>query len=566
MVKSNSLKTVSDGRKFVMTVSRSPGVYLMFDKDDACLYIGKAKNLQSRLISYFHKSNLKGKTKLMVAKIVRIETRITRTESEALLLENNLIKKMKPKYNVVFRVDKSYPYIEVTTNHSYPGVNFYRGRVKKEGTFFGPYANVSAVREILSQIQKIIPVRQCNDSYFRNRSRPCLQYQIKRCTAPCVELIDRDKYAEDVHELMMLLQGRNDSLARSFVHKMEIASRNLHYEDAASYRNKISALRDIEARTYSLLPHDREIDIVVAVENQDTVIVCVMFFRFGQSCGDRQYFFRPLLGEDAEQVISSFLPQFYLKNIIPKEIIVSPLPHSMSALNDLLSRKSEKKIVLKGRVKGRRARVLKTVKTQAEEYLSNYLASAETYRKRFRSLCKDLNHDNATRIECYDISHTGGEATVASQIVYGTDGPEPAQYRRFNLDGINPSDDYDALRETFTRRFTGETNKQGLLPNILIIDGGKGHLRIAHEAIQEYVGVNMALASIAKGPGRNPKEDRVYVYKSGALVEAVITRTSMLLMQELRDEAHRFAITGHRRRRSKARMESSLQKIPGVGI
>jgi excinuclease ABC subunit C len=565
-VKNPNQTTKFDGKGFLKTVSRSPGVYLMVDRDGKCLYVGKAKNLRRRLGSYFRQGNLNGKIKLMMSQVADIEIRVTRTESEALLLENDLIKEKTPRYNVVFRDDKTYPYIRVSTHHRRPGVSFYRGSLKKPGTFFGPYSSITAVREILSQLQKVIPVRHCSDSYFNNRSRPCLQYQIKRCSGPCVDLVESEIYAEDVRQVLLLLEGRNDSLAKLFTTKMERAASILDYETAADYRNRISALRDIQSSQQYIFPHDREIDVVTAIERHGTISVCVMFIRNGQNRGERHYFFRPLLGQSSKQVLTAFLPQFYFRNLVPKEIVVEPLPESVDTLIDLFTEKGGRKVAIKSNVRGRRAQALALARNQAENYLTSYFATKENYEHRFASLCRDLRAEQgARRIECYDISHTGGEAVVASQVVFNREGPMISEYRQFNIKEALPGDDYGALREVLSRRFRKISEGQGVTPDILLIDGGKGQLRIAQETIETLVPNELCLAAIAKGVGRKPSLDQVYGYRNNRMSILQVNRTSLHLIQEIRDEAHRFAIAGHRRRRSKVRTESPLQQISGVG-
>ena len=555
-----------DGKIFLKTVSHSPGVYLMVDSDGRYLYVGKAKNLQRRLGSYFRRSGLPDKTKLMMSQVSYVETRITHTEREALLLENDLIKEKIPRYNVIYRDDKSYPYIRVTTDHLQPGISFYRGSLKQPGTFFGPYSSVAAVREILSQLQKVIPVRHCSDNYFSNRSRPCLQYQIKRCSGPCVGLVDPSVYADDVRQVIMLLEGRDDSLAELFTERMEGAARILDYETATDYRNRISALREIQSRQHNLLPNDREIDVVTAIERNGTIDVCVMFVRGGQNRGDRHYLFRPRLGQNSKEVLAAFLPQFYFRNSIPREIVVAPLPGAVDTLASLFTEKAGHKVVIKSNVRGRRAQALTLARNQAEDHLTRHFASKESYQYRFSSLCRDLNvKDDAERIECYDISHTGGEAVVASRVVFSRDGPDTSEYRRFNIKEAMPGDDYGALRETLTRRFRKASEGQGLTPDILLIDGGKGHLRIAREIVERLVPNELCLATIAKGTGRRPSLDRVYGYRNHRMSVLQTSQTSLHLIQQIRDEAHRFALTGHRRRRSKRRTESSLEQIPSIG-
>jgi excinuclease ABC subunit C len=555
-----------DGKAFLKTVNQSPGVYLMVDSDGRYLYVGKAKNLQRRLGSYFRRSGLPDKTKLMMSQVSNIEIRITHTEREALLLENDLIKEKAPRYNVIYRDDKSYPYIRVTTDHPQPGISFYRGSLKQPGTFFGPYPSVAAVREILSQLQKVVPVRHCSDNYFRNRSRPCLQYQIKRCSGPCVGLVDPSVYADDVRQVIMLLGGRDDSLAKLFTQRMEEAARTLDYETATDYRNRISALREIQSRQYNLLPNDREIDVVTAIERNGTIDVCVMSVRRGQNRGDRHHLFRPRLGQNSKEVLAAFLPQFYFRNSIPREIVVAPLPGPVDTLATLFTEKAGHKVVIKSNVRGRRAQALILARNQAEDHLTRHLASKESYQYRFASLCRDLNaKDDAVRIECYDISHTGGEAVVASRVVFNRDGPDTSEYRRFNIKEAIPGDDYGALRETLTRRFRKVSEGQGLTPDILLIDGGKGHLRIALEIVERLVPNELCLATIAKGIGRRPSLDRVYGYRNNRVSALQTSQTSLHLIQQIRDEAHRFALIGHRRQRSKKHTESPLEQIPSIG-
>ena len=565
----NSETTINfDSESFLATVNHFPGVYIMEDQAGKCLYVGKAKDLRKRLSTYFRKSELGGKVKLMVAQIAKVHIVNTETEGEALLLENSLIKSRRPRYNVVFRDDKSYPYIRITDDQTYPGLSFYRGSLKRSGLFFGPYATVAAVREILSQIQKIVPVRHCSDSYFSNRSRPCLQYQIKRCSAPCVDLVEPEAYKEDIRQVILLLQGRSNLLAELFEKNMQNASEALDYELAAHYRDRISALREIEARQSTLLPHDRDTDVISVVEKKGVVVVSVMFVRFGQNHGNRHYIFRNSLSENTNDVLASFVPQFYLRNIAPKEILVYPPHRFNAALTDLLSEKSPYRVLIKPNVRGRRAQALALCRSQASDYLDRHLSSRESYKSRFKTLCRDLGvTQDAQCIECYDISHTGGESVVAAQIVFGPTGPDVSQYRRFNIRNAQPGDDYGALREVLMRRFRHvlEEPNSRTLPDIVLVDGGKGQLGVAREVINELNIENMFLIGIAKGAGRKPHLDRLYSFISNHVTQINTGRTAMHLVQEIRDEAHRFALTGHRRQRSKKLGRSTLEEIAGIG-
>ncbi|MBO68490.1 MAG: excinuclease ABC subunit C [Acidiferrobacteraceae bacterium] len=556
-----------DSKNFLKTVGRGPGVYLMFDQSRACIYIGKAKDLRKRLSSYFSRQKLHDKTALMLRQIAEIEIRTTFNEAEALLLESNLIKAKRPRYNIIFRDDKSYPYIRITTHQEYPRVSFYRGSLKNKGIFFGPYPSVGAVREVLSNLQKIIPVRHCSDSFFHNRSRPCLQYQIKRCSAPCVELIDKDNYRTEVEQVLLLLNGKSNALGELLTDRMETASAELQYEKAAEYRNRISALRAIQARKIDVLPDDRDIDVIGIAEKLGTIVFYVMFVRNGQNQGGRPYVVKPLLGESTDKVLAAFLSQYYLSSKIPKEIISSSQPARLALIQELLGTLSNRSIRFATSVRGKRKKAVEFANSQANERLEQYLIGKESYQIKFKALSKDLKYkDKPIRMECYDISHTGGEAVVGSQIVFTDNGPDRSAYRRFNIQNCIAGDDFGALKELLFRRFHKIRDGKGIIPDIVVIDGGRAHLKLASKTIEE---INMVtkpiLLSIAKGFNRKPNLDQTYGLSAGSVRKIELSRESFHLVQEARDEAHRFAITGHRLQRSASRKRSTLEGIEGIG-
>ncbi len=557
-----------DSEAFLRNVSRSSGVYIMLDTDENCLYVGKAKNLRNRLTTYFSTRNLPGKTRLLVEKINKIDIINTQTNHEALIVEHRLIKEKRPRYNIVFRDDKSYPYINVSTDHPYPSITFYRGRIRKNGQFFGPYSSVGAARNILSQIQKLIPVRQCSNSYFSNRSRPCLQYQIKRCSAPCVNFITKSAYHQDVKEVIMLLKGQSNLLSKIFEQRMMEASYSLDYEMAANYRNRISALRELQSRQGNIFPKNKNIDVFGLDEMDGVVVICILFIRFGDINGHRYYTFRPTLGEDSKMVLEAFIPQFYSRNTVPHEIIVPSVGEINREIPEYLMKISEHKIEIKTNVRGKRAKALANAHDQAMEYLERYKESRENYRNKFNALYKTLGiRGTIESIECYDVSHISGNAIVGSKVVFNKMGPDRSQYRRFNIKTVKSGDDYGAIKDMLERRLKkvhlNET--MATLPGVILVDGGRGQLNIAKKIIENLGLEKIAIAGIAKGHGRNPKFDKIYVIENEKPKLKILDKVTMNFVQEIRNEAHRFALTGHRRKRSLANKHSILEDIEGVG-
>jgi len=554
-----------DPRKLLAGLDNSPGVYQMLDAAGATLYVGKARSLKKRVASYFRASGLPPKTQAMMRHVADVEIIRTHTESEALLLENNLIKKHRPRYNVVLRDDKSYPYIHLDDSSEFPRLGFYRGNRSEPGRYFGPYANAGAVREILAQLQKIFPVRQCEDTFFRTRSRPCLQYQINRCTAPCVGYVTPERYQRDVEQAVLFLEGRNDSLHRYLSQEMEKASENLDFETAAMYRDRIRSLSRIQ-ETQSISSGEGDWDVVALALEQGVACVEVTFVRSGRHSGSKSFFPKINLEAQEDEVMSAFLGQFYLNKPVPAEVLVRPAPRDVSLIEGMLSEREGRRVRLQPRPRSRRARLLESAVDNARHRLARHLSEQASQVDKRESLQRLLSLDALpVRMECVDVSHTQGEAAVVSCVVFDDDGPATGDYRRYNVKTDQPGDDYAALREALTRRYEKLKDGEGRIPDLLIIDGGKGQLGVAVEVLEELQIDGVSVVSVAKGPTRKPGFEKLYVAGRGRPVQPRPHSSGLLLVQQIRDEAHRFAITGHRRRRAKARVTSSLQEIPGVG-
>ena len=552
-----------DGKAFVRRLAGSPGVYRMIGVADDVLYVGKAGNLKKRVGSYFLKPRMEPRIAAMVAQIARIEVTVTRTEGEALLLEAQLIKGLRPRYNILLRDDKSYPYIYLSSGQDYPRMGFHRGAKTGKGTYFGPYPSAYAVRESLNMMQKLFLVRQCEDTYFRNRSRPCLQYQIKRCSAPCVGLIDVAEYGDSVRHAGMFLDGKSDEVVNELGAAMEQASSQLEYETAARVRDQIATLKRIQAQHY-VQGASADMDVVVCRIDSGTACVSVLFFRNGVSLGSRDFF--PKLGIDGAEadILTAFIAQYYLERPAPREVIVSHALVDAELLGEVLTAGSGHAVEVKDSVRGERARFLELARKNADAALAMRLASNRTMRERFESLRDLLDLDEVPkRLECFDISHTMGEATVASCVVYGPDGPEKSQYRRFNIAGIEPGDDYAAMRQALERRYRRQQAGEGKLPDILLIDGGKGQVKQALEVLADLGIDGVLVVGVAKGPERRAGHESLIV--GDKTLWPGPESTALHLIQSVRDEAHRFAITGHRQRREKAREKSRLEEIGGIG-
>ncbi|GAB2578832.1 excinuclease ABC subunit UvrC [Dyella jejuensis] len=554
-----------DGKAFVSTLTTSPGVYRYFDEDGDLLYVGKASSLKKRVGSYFLKPRMEPRIAAMVAQIARCEITVTRTEAEALLLESQLIKALKPRYNILLRDDKSYPYIYLSGGEQYPRLAFHRGARNQAGRYFGPFPSAFAVRESLNLMQKLFKVRQCEDSYFRNRSRPCLQYQIGRCTGPCVELISVEEYRSDVRHAEMFLEGRSSAVIDELAGAMEQASAALNFERAAALRDQVAALRKLHAQNH-VQGATADMDVIACRIESGIACVSVLFFRNGISLGTRDFYPRLPLDAEPADVLAQFVAQYYLDRPVPREIILGESIPDEQLLGDMLAQQSAHAVEIKTRVRGDRAQFLQMAERNAQASLTSRIASRQTLGTRFEDLQNLLSLDEPPRrIECFDISHTQGEATVASCVVFGQEGPEKSHYRRFNIAGITPGDDYAAMHQALTRRFRKVAQGEGVRPDILLIDGGTGQVAQALDVLRELGIAGIEVVGVAKGPGRRAGEETLILAGSNREIHPGPTSPALHLVAAVRDESHRFAISGHRKRREKARERSVLEDVQGVG-
>jgi len=565
---------VFEADAFLKNLSSHAGIYRMYDAEQNLLYVGKAKNLKKRVSSYFRKSGLSVKTRALVKQIHQIEVTITHTESEALLLESNLIKANQPRYNILLRDDKSYPYIYVSIHDPYPQIVVHRGSRRKKGQYLGPFPSAGAVRDSLQFIHKLFKIRQCDDSYFKNRSRPCLQYQIKRCTAPCVGYISEADYRADIEHALLFLQGKSTRLIEDLVAQMETASQALQFEKAAQYRDQIRMLQKVVEKQY-ISGDDRDVDIVACFTHGAQACVQVFFIREGRNLGNRSYF--PKLPEamNESQVLSGFVSQYYLQQTAAhqqaREVILSHPVDDQDALQAAISEQLGHSIRLTHQVRADRARWVQMALNNAETALQARMNSHAGMLKRFEALQNVLQlEEMPMRLECFDISHTQGEATVASCVVFTLEGACKQDYRRFNIEGIEPGDDYAAMRQALQRRYarlkkSAADEPEGKMPDILFIDGGKGQLRQAVEVMDQLQIDNILLIGVAKGEGRKAGLEKL-VFSDGR-EDLYLPQESIAfhLILNVRDEAHRFAISGHRARREKARRTSELESIAGLG-
>jgi excinuclease ABC subunit C len=553
-----------DGRSFARRLSEGPGVYRMLAADGSTLYVGKAANLRKRVASYFGRAPRAPRVAAMIAQVAAIETTLTRTESEALLLENQLIKHQRPRYNILLRDDKSYPYIHLSTDQTFPRLSFHRGARKGRGRYFGPYPGVISVRETLNLLQKLFGIRQCEDVVFRNRSRPCLQHQIGRCSAPCVGLISEADYRADVRRAERFLEGRADTLDEELVRDMDRAAEALDFERAARLRDLIGHLRTVQARQL-VGAGSGDFDVIACRLGGGKACVQLLFFRNGMNLGGRAYF--PQLPREASEaeVLGAFLPQYYLDRAVPDEILLSHEPADRAILEQALGERRGRPVRLASRLRGDRARYLELARRNADSALASALGSSTAQAARLESLRELLDLDEPpTRMECFDISHTGGEGTVAACVVFDANGPQKALYRRFNIRDVTPGDDYAAMAQALARRYRRVQAGEGRLPDILFVDGGKGQLARARDVLSELGVEGVTMVGVAKGEGRRPGEERL-VLESGRVLRPGRASAALHLVQQIRDEAHRFAIGGHRRRREKRRSGSALDQIEGVG-
>ena len=554
-----------DARDYLKNLTPKPGVYRMLDGEGTVLYVGKARNLRKRVASYFRRTGLGSKTRSLVEQIAAIEVTVTHTEGEALLLENNLIKTLRPRYNVLLRDDKSYPYIYLSTEQQYPRLAFHRGARRGKGSYFGPYPGAGAVRESLHLLQKLFRVRQCEDSFFSNRSRPCLQYQIKRCTAPCVGYISPQDYAEDVRNTVLFLEGGDRAVIDGLVARMEKASAALEYEKAAGIRDQIATLRRIQEKQY--VSNERgDLDILASATNGGNACVQVFFIRKGRNLGNAVFYPRVPGDSGNEEILSAFITQYYLGRSIPAELLLSHKPEDEDLIQAVLSEQAGHRVKLTTGVRSERARWLRLAINNAEQALAAFLNTRKGYLGRLHELKQALALDELPeRMECFDISHTQGESTVASCVVFGMEGPIKSDYRRFNIQDIQPGDDYAAMEQALSRRYTRLVKGEGRLPDLLFIDGGKGQIGAAHRVLEELQVADVQIIGIAKGPDRKPGLETLHVPGRTRPVSLAADSPALHLIQQIRDEAHRFAITGHRQRRARSRKTSPLEQIDGIG-
>lgn len=560
-----------DAKKFLADVSENPGVYRMYDRNNTVIYVGKAKNLKKRLSSYFRKNVNSKKTEALVASIDHIDTTITHSETEALLLEHNFIKQYQPRYNVLLRDDKSYPYI-LLTHECHPRITSYRGAKKIAGEYFGPYPHSSAVRETLSLMQKLFPIRQCENSVYNNRSRPCLQYQIKRCLAPCVAgYVTDEEYQQQVELARLFLQGKDQQVVTHLIEKMEQASNRLDFEAAARYRDQIQAVRSVMEKQF--VSNDRldDIDIIAIAYKSGLACVQVLFIRHGKILGNRSYFPKIPANTQIAEVIETFLGQFYLQahqgRSIPDSIVIDHSLAGKEMLQTLLSEQAGRQVQIQDKVKGEKNRYLQLAQTNASVALTTQLKQQGRIEERYQALQQLLHMDKIQRMECFDISHTMGENTIASCVVFGSEGPLKSDYRRFNIEGTH-GDDYAAMEQALKKRYDKDLTAEKI-PDIIFIDGGKGQL---NRALAVFENLNVSwnkhkplLIGVAKGVDRKAGLETLLIGNSEREIHLEPDNLALHLIQHIRDESHNHAISGHRKKRQKAFIQSGLESIESVG-
>ena len=550
-------------------LSSKPGVYQFLNARGTILYVGKARNLKKRVSSYFRSRLDSPKTKVLMSQVVDLQVTITGSENEALLLESNLIKQYKPRYNVLLRDDKSYPYLMLTTEHDFPRLDFHRGAKPPKNRYFGPYPNAGAVRDNLALIQKLFKLRQCSDTFFRNRSRPCLQYFIERCTAPCVGYVNKENYHEQVEHAILFLEGKNSKIIKDLTKRMEKASEQLEYEQAAQCRNQIARLRQLQTKQY-ITGDKGDIDIIGVAEKMGDVAISMLFIRSGRLIGHKAFFPNIPMNMDVKTALSEFIPQYYLSPLrgeaIVERIVLSEPIADRVWIQQALQEKLGKKLIISDRKLEQYRRWQSLAQSNAKFALAQHLAEKGSVALKLESLQSSLRLPNPTqKIECFDISHTMGEATVASCVVFGQEGPLKKEYRRFNIKGIKAGDDYAAMHQVLLRRYTRLKSGDGELPDLIMIDGGLGQLRQAAEVLEELQISGIVLLGIAKGPSRKPGLERLIIWGRKNKIQLKPDNVALHLIQYIRDEAHRFAISAHRAKRAKARKESVLESVEGIG-
>jgi len=570
--------TPFDYKPFLKQLATRSGVYRMFDVDDAILYVGKAKNLKARVSSYFARQGLSAKTRSLVSKIARIEVTLTNSETEALILEQNLIKRLKPPYNILLRDDKSYPYIYLSKDLPFPSISMKRVRTKRKvGHYFGPFPSAGSVRESLNLLEKIFKVRQCEESFYKNRSRPCLQYQIKRCKAPCVGLVDQAEYQQDVQHVVMFLQGKNPELLRNLIDQMEQAATDLKFEKAAELRDQIAHLRHVQ-ESQSAESGAVDLDVIAMSLGPGAVAFSMLYIRQGRILGHKNYFPKLSLELSRQDMLKAFVEQYYVgqnaSRDIPKEVVLPESLPDQEVICDAIRTVQKQGIKFTHKVKMIRSQWQKLAKANADNALSVFLANKENMFHKVDALRVLLSLDEIPkRMECFDISHSSGERTVGSCVVFNESGPLKSDYRTYNIEGIEPGDDYAAMRQVLGRRYASLKDElakgnREKCPDVIFIDGGKGQLNLALEVLNGLDLRDLRVIGVAKGVTRKPGFETLLVPgQNDALttIHCASDDAGLHLIQQIRDEAHRFAITGHRNRRDKARRKSALEGIEGVG-
>jgi len=555
-----------DPRAILERLGHRPGVYRMLDASGEILYIGKSRDLKKRVSSYFRGTPRPGKTGFLVSQVRDIEVTVTRTEAEALVLENTLIKAHKPRFNVLLKDDKSFPYIRLDTSHAFPRLSFYRGSRRVAGRLFGPYPNVPAVRATLRDLQRLFRIRPCEDNYFAHRSRPCLQYQIERCSGPCVGLIAEADYARDLEHAIRFLEGRGNELKADLRRRMDAAAGRLAFEEAARYRDQIGRLAAIQEAAVGGEGGALEADALAVHEQAGLFCVAAMFIRGGRVLGSRSWFPRAAPGTESAEVLGAFVAQHYLGGSPPAEILTALALEDEALLSHALTEQSGRQVAVRHRVRAPRTRWLEMAADNARQALELRIAGTAGFTAQFEALGEALGLEAVPqRIECFDISHTGGEATVASCVVFNPEGPLKSDYRRFNIAGVAAGDDYAAMRQALLRRYSRVKRGEAPTPDLLLVDGGAGQLAEAQAVLNELQLDGIELVAVAKGPTRRPGLERLFL--AGQPEPLILPRNSgaLHLVQQVRDEAHRFAIAGHRQRRARVRRVSPLEDISGLG-
>jgi excinuclease ABC subunit C len=555
-----------DPREFLRTLSTRPGVYRMLDARGDVLYVGKARNLRRRVASYFGRKGLDAKTQALLHAVAHIEVTVTATEQEALLLEYNLIKEHRPRFNVVLRDDKSYPYIRVTTRHPFPRFEFHRGSRGGGERFIGPFPDAGAVRHVLQQLQKLFCLRNCTDIFFANRSRPCLQYQIGRCSGPCVGLISETEYRRDVDDAIRFVEGQDQAVVAELVARMERCADEMEFERAARYRDQIADLRRVQEQQIVSATDATDTDAVAMARQEGQCAVALLMIRAGRVLGCRVFFPRNAADTAEDEVLNAFLVQHYLAHVAPAEILIRGSVADAAVLEQALAEFARHPVALRQRVRGTRRRWVDMALTNARQAAASRAAATATLAEQFAELARSLQLSTSPeRIECFDISHTQGGETVASCVVYRVSGPQKGEYRRFNVRDVEPGDDYAAIGQAVRRRYARVASGELAPPDLVLIDGGRGQLSRAAEVLGELGLTSLPLVAVAKGAGRRPGTERLYRHGHDRPLGLEPGSPGLRLVQQIRDEAHRFAITGHRARRSRARSGSALESIPGLG-